>query len=411
MNWLKSGAMILVLAMPSYAASAPPEALFGAPLSSPAAAATGQAGPLGKAFPVAPARQARQGTGSLDRYSSALGELRPDGRTATRGPRDAEVYQKASPSVVLVVSEAGLGSGVLVSADGRIVTNLHVVGESSEVGVIFKPATEGAKIGKADLRMAKVIKRDGLADLALLQVESPPVGATPLAIGDVSSLRVGADVHAIGHPDGRQWTYTRGIVSQIRRDYEWSVEPGQAHKATVVQTQTPINPGNSGGPLIDDDLRVVGINSFVAGGEGLNFAVSGDDVKAFLARDGDRQAAPVAADEDSAAVCEPALVREWRDTDPPANVSLVDLDCDGLGDAAFYEPDDEAEPAFVVVDEDGDGAADTILYDEDRDGNPETALYDTDDVPGPDLIGFFREGEDEPYRWERYEEEEAAEQE
>lgn len=398
--------MILVLAMPSYAASAPPEALFGAPLNSPEPGATVRQGAVGKPFPAATARQ------PLARYSSALGALRPDGRAATRGARDAEVYQKASPSVVLVVSDDSLGSGVLVSADGRIVTNLHVVGASPEVGVIFKPAVEGAKIGKADLRMAKVVKRDGLADLALLQVEAVPEGATPLAIGDVSSLRVGADVHAIGHPDGRQWTYTRGIVSQIRRDYEWSIEPGQAHKATVVQTQTPINPGNSGGPLIDDDLRVIGINSFVAGGEGLNFAVSGDDVKAFLARDGDRQAAPAEAGDEGAAACESEVVREWRETDPPANAGLVDLNCDGLGDAVYIEPDDEKEPILVTVDEDGDGEVDTVLVDEDRDGNPEIALYDTDDVPGPDLIGYFREGENEPYRWERYEEEaEEAEQE
>src|SRR5690606_14286963 len=133
--------------------------------------------------------------------------------------------------------------------------------------------------GDADIRPAKVVKRDGVADLALLQVADVPAGVKPLAVGSAASVQVGADVHAIGHPTGEAWTYTRGVVSQVRKDYAWMDE----HKATVIQTQTPINPGNSGGPLINDDLEIIGVNSFKADGEGLNFAVSADDVKAFLA--------------------------------------------------------------------------------------------------------------------------------
>jgi S1-C subfamily serine protease len=81
---------------------------------------------------------------------------------------------------------------------------------------------------------------------------------------------VGTKPGGIGHPNGENWTYTKGIVSSVRPDYEWLT-----HRATVIQTQTPINPGNSGGPLLSDDGKIVGVNSFGdKGAEGLNFAIA-----------------------------------------------------------------------------------------------------------------------------------------
>src|SRR5262249_1939909 len=110
-------------------------------------------------------------------------------------------------------------------------------------------------------------------------------------------------VAAIGHPEGQSWTYTKGIVSQIRPDFAWSTGQGESHRATVIQTQTPINPGNSGGPLLSDDGRIVGINSFRATeGEGLNFAVSAKDISAFLNNQADGMAALQSCDEPKNAV-------------------------------------------------------------------------------------------------------------
>ena len=223
------------------------------------------------------------------RLGKVLDGLQPEARAATRGANEARVYQAASPAVVLVVSKDALGSGAMISADGKIITNLHVVGEDEEVGVVFKPKTEGAEISDADVRVARVIRRDEVADLALLQVSEVPPGVTPLSIAGDAAVQVGSDVHAIGHPTGQTWTYTRGIVSQIRKDFAWGADDKTEHKATVVQTQTPINPGNSGGPLLDDQLEIVGINSFKGEGEGLNFAVSAADVRAFLTREADRK--------------------------------------------------------------------------------------------------------------------------
>src|SRR5262249_62247933 len=120
----------------------------------------------------------------------------------------------------------------------------------------------------------------------LLQPRSLPARLIkPIKVAPGDNLEVGADVHAIGHPTGETWTYTTGIVSQIRPDYEWSGGPNDVkHRATVIQTQTPINPGNSGGPLLEDSGMLVGVNSFwQPKAQGINFSVSAKDVRAFLA--------------------------------------------------------------------------------------------------------------------------------
>ena len=337
------------------------------------------------------------------RYSRTLARLKPEGRAATRGAAEARVYQAASPAVVLIVTKTALGSGVIVSADGKIVTNLHVVGDNPNVGVVFKPLVEGAEVGDADVHRAKVLRRDEVADLALLQVSEMPAHVHPLAIGSAAAVEVGSDVHAIGHPTGETWTYTKGIVSQIRRDYQWRAEDKIPHEALVIQTQTPINPGNSGGPLIDDKLQVVGINSFKGDGEGLNFAVSGDDVKAFLARNGDRKAATTSGKdaEAAAADCKIKALETHPSKDPKGVEVLVDSDCDGEGDALIVFPDDKRKPWMTEIDTDNDGKIDTVLFDDDHDGHPEDALYDTDGDGKPDLQGFYRRGEDEPYRWQK----------
>ena len=122
-----------------------------------------------------------------------------------------------------------------------------------------------------------------------MKASEAPTGRTPVRLGDASEIAVGMDVHAIGHPTGEAWTYTTGVISQYRQAYEWQAESSAAkHKADVIQTQTPINPGSSGGPLLGDSGNLVGVNSFKAEGEGLNFAITVDEVKRFLARSGNR---------------------------------------------------------------------------------------------------------------------------
>jgi S1-C subfamily serine protease len=398
MKWLRIAALAASLAAASYAQAAPPEAYVGRPANP----AKGERKPARAA--VAPSLSAgsaahRSGA-AVKRYGQALNGLKPEGRAATRGAAETRVYEQASPSVVLVVTSAGLGSGVVVSADGQIVTNLHVVGDFDVVGVVYKPAQEGASVAKAEIHKARVVRRDQVTDLALLKVDGMPAAIKPLAIGGLETVRVGADVHAIGHPTGESWTYTRGIVSQVRRDYAWTATGDRfEHKATVIQTQTPINPGNSGGPLLNEKLEVIGINSFKTDGEGLNFAVAADDVKALMAATADRTATK--RSNAPGGVCKEAEIDSRPSKDPVGVEYMIDSDCDEAGDYTVLVPDNKREAVLTMLDTDQDRKVDTILVDRNRDGSPEIGLYDTDADGKLDLEGTFRKGEDEPYKWEK----------
>ncbi|MDB5698999.1 MAG: hypothetical protein JWN69_1803 [Alphaproteobacteria bacterium] len=398
--------LALVIAVSSYPAPAQITDIFAMPLRPGANARPAASGAA--ALPAASAaaiRGSTRGSKARARYSSSLGALANASEATLRGAKESNVYEQAAPAVVLVITEAGLGSGVVVTADGKIVTNAHVVEGFDKVGVVFKPKVEGTKLTDADVVMAKVVHRDEVADLALLQVPNLPANAKSLALGSLSSIPVGADVHAIGHPIGEAWTYTRGIVSQVRRGYDWISQDGVEHNATVVQTQTPINPGNSGGPLLNDAIEVVGINSFGSEGEGLNFAISADDVRSFLARATDRTARrprTLGAARDAATKnCETKLLDTERSEDPPGEKKWLDFTCDGEIDAMMLVPDDPKQPQFFVIDNDGNGKADEIIVDVDRDGTANYSAYDTDEDGKMDLAGYYRPGEDDPYRYAR----------
>src|SRR6202008_3991580 len=102
--------------------------------------------------------------------------------------------------------------------------NWHVVQGFQKVGLYFKPSTEGAKPGERDFQVAEVVHYDPQLDLALLKATKVPAELRPVALGSEADIQVGADVHAIGHPTGEAWSYTKGIISQYRRDYEWKME-------------------------------------------------------------------------------------------------------------------------------------------------------------------------------------------
>ena len=201
-----------------------------------------------------------------------------DNDVVQRGP-SSKIYEVVAPAVVLVVVRTGndqyaTGSGSVIHRDGYIITSAHVVGRERQVVVIFKPVLEGAKPSEADTRTAEVVRLNEVTDLALLKVKSLPARIKPVPLGTLASVKVGADVHAIGHPQGESWTYTKGVVSQLRRDYEAHFGD-RTIRATVIQTQTPINPGNSGGPLLDDNGNLIGVNAFVnREAQGLNYELA-----------------------------------------------------------------------------------------------------------------------------------------
>lgn len=336
------------------------------------------------------------------RISNGIEASKSPARFGSRGVRDVQNYRKYSSSVALIVTDTGIGSGFVISDEGLIVTNYHVVDDAKSIAVIFKPSVEGVVPTKADAVSASLVRVDQKSDLALIKAGRKPSTAAPIRLGTLSNVAVGADVFAIGHPTGEAWTFTKGVVSQLRRNYQWRTESGIEHRATVIQTQTPINPGNSGGPLIDSETGVlVGVNSFKSDGEGLNYAVSVEDVQRLLSA---KESRYVRKPNDTASSanknCEPRTLSSGRNRGGDSQLETLDLDCDGKIDAVLESPNDRSKGISLHFDSDGDGKIDVIIVDEDRDGNADFQLVDTNSDSRADVIGYYRAGDSKPYRYE-----------
>lgn len=205
----------------------------------------------------------------------------------------AEAVYGATKDAVAYVSATtpqgqATGSGFLVSSDGRIITNEHVVDGATDVKV--KLGTSG------QARTAKVLAADASKDLAILQVDLTGLSVKPLALASNASVEVGEATYAIGNPYGLDHTFTSGIVSALGREID---APDGTPIQDAIQTDAAINPGNSGGALLDGDGRVIGVNSQIAssgsssGNVGIGFAIPVDTVKAFIANPTSSQATSV----------------------------------------------------------------------------------------------------------------------
>ena len=175
-----------------------------------------------------------------------------------------QVYDAASDSVAFITarvqqeaagpfgesgSGASTGTGFVVSDDGYLVTNAHVVEGASSVTV---------KIGDGSTQAAKVVGTDTSSDIALLKADPGEQKLEPLALADSDDLHVGDATFAIGNPYGLERTLTTGVVSALDREIS---APNGFSIDGVVQTDAALNPGNSGGPLLDSAGRVIGVNS------------------------------------------------------------------------------------------------------------------------------------------------------
>lgn len=244
------------------------------------------------------------------------------------GATDTEAVAKAvTPSVVLLKVEGPQGgdegSGVVLTSDGRILTNNHVVeaaaGEGgAPAGTIQVVTTDGTTYD------ATIVGRDPVTDLAVVQAQGAS-GLTPATIGSSSALVVGQPVVAIGAPLGLQGTVTTGIVSALDRPVAASGEDGQTSVTDAIQTDAAVNPGNSGGPLVDARGQVVGITSSIAslggsegsqsGSIGLGFAIPIDEAM--------RVAGDIA---DGTPVAHAQLGVSVADSTDPAGAKIGDVD-------------------------------------------------------------------------------------
>jgi len=227
--------------------------------------------------------------GDRAQVSSSLDDT-PPARSASRVPAGSvqDVANKVLPSVVSITIATprgnGNGSGVILSSDGLILTNNHVVESAqrgAQLGVTFNDGTSAP---------ARIVGLDPVTDLAVIRAEGVS-GLKPAELGRSSELSVGQPVVAIGSPLGLSGTVTSGIVSALNRPVRTDDSPTDQYNTVIdaIQTDAAINPGNSGGALVDMSGQIVGINTAIAtlgasmGGQsgsiGVGFAIPIDQAR------------------------------------------------------------------------------------------------------------------------------------
>jgi S1-C subfamily serine protease len=211
--------------------------------------------------------------------------------SVTGGQTIAQIAAEAEPSVVTIttvdatgfspfnVPATGVGSGVIVTSGGLILTNYHVVSGSTSLTVTL---SDGRQVS------GTVVATDPTKDLAVVRADA--TGLTPAKLATSSNLLVGQTVVAIGSPLGTFTdTVTQGIVSGLDRSIDVANDTGQGttHLTGLIQTDAAINPGNSGGPLLDSSGQVIGlVTAQASGAQGVGFAIPITAASSLLAQAG-----------------------------------------------------------------------------------------------------------------------------
>ncbi len=243
--------------------------------------------------PAASPAQLPTRTSTVERTTrvEVIKRLDADGRPVGREGFDpAGIYERESPGIVTVLSTglpgraggAGLGSGFVISAEGEVATNAHVI-TSGEGKAITRARRVYVKFSDGNQVPAQVRGFDPFADVALLKVDPQGLKLRPLPLGSTKDLVVGAPVAAIGSPFGEEQSLSVGVISATGRSIRSLT--GFATSGAI-QTDAAINQGNSGGPLLAADGTVLGMNSQIrtesGDGTGVGFAVGVDTVKRSL---------------------------------------------------------------------------------------------------------------------------------
>ena len=311
------------------------------------------------------------------------------------------LYKKCAPGVVILYSLDGssMGSGAIISKKGEIITNWHVVEgqEKMLVWIYNVNTTSGKNIDPDAYFTARVIAEDPGRDLAMLIIENNSNNLVTLTLGRDYEVNIADDVFAIGHPEGYFWSFTYGVISQIRKNWDWTYGDSENFTADVIQTQTPTNPGNSGGPLFNDVGKLVGINSFGSAGQGLNFAVTVGEVRSFITNARKGEFEPL----------DRTVVWDSYDSDEngTADIWLRDIDDDGKYDIAKTDENEDGVIDYYSFDSNGDESPDIFVYDDDGNGTYEYYLLDENYDGKIDTIGIDTDGDREPDQYFEYQEE------
>ncbi len=200
-------------------------------------------------------------TQELAEESQEALQLELDLLKASAGEDFSGIIDDVIDSVVSITTNTGEGTGFLISEDGYVVTNYHVVEDSTNIQIITYDQ---------EVISAVPIGYNPTMDIALLKI---PGDYDALTLANSDDIQIGEKVIAIGNPYGLEFSVTSGIVSAVHREGINGVE-------AYVQIDAPLNPGNSGGPLIDTNGKVIGLNNFKVGdGESLGFALESNYIQ------------------------------------------------------------------------------------------------------------------------------------
>jgi serine protease Do len=220
-------------------------------------------------------------------------------RASVRTP--AEIAARSTPSVVSVRTEQSLGTGFVVSPDGLIATNLHVIAGNSEITVTLSDHRE--------FQVVEIWNGDRQRDLVIMRIQAKKLPVIPL--GNSDEIRAGDSIVAIGHPLGLEDTVSNGLVSAVRK-----LDKG----LTVLQISAPIAPGSSGGPIFNDHGEVIGVaTAIMLGGQNINFGVPISYLKELL-----KKPAAVNLATFAAATAERSAKADGRRNVPALSVRILD---------------------------------------------------------------------------------------
>lgn len=302
-----------------------------------------------------------------------------------------EIYKNYSKSVFYLYNPdvKAMGTGFLVDDSGLVLSNWHVAEKATNMFVWTLPEGGDKSIKflfeKQDYYMASVIATNKKQDLALIKVSGLPKSIKPVTLGSDDQIEVGDNVYAIGHPISYPWTFSFGMVSQVRKNFEWDYDDTFTHTANVIQMQTPISSGNSGGPLFSSEGKVVGVNTLgETEGQNINFAVAVNQVKQFIKDN------PYVAKVNplNAAMKKefPKATTQDYNNNGTIDTWYIDTNNNGSVDLAFLDDNEDGKVEAVLIDENENGKWEETRVDENQDGTIDYVLLDEDEDGKNDLI-------------------------
>lgn len=292
-------------------------------------------------------------------------------RSNTRGATDIKIFNNLSNTTVIVKAKDEIGAGVIISKEGDILTNWHVVKTNQIVTVAFKPRI-GNKPSKSNYYNAEVVKIDKVKDLALLRLLNTEIvedkQIKPISFADIKNIEVGEDIYTIGHPIGYYYSLGNGIISNILNDHSWKTQQMHHEAKYIIKSQTSISSGNSGGPLVNKEMQLLGLMTYSdTQGQNLNFSVSIKDIKDFLQQPSDSITNKKYLAKKSKNMKDTSLTSSSHSVTVLKEMKVYDLDGSPMV-LRKVDTNGNGIPDQIYLDTNSDNFWDRIYYDRDEDG-------------------------------------------